>query len=72
MTFRNAENLCPNLQKPPLSSKIPGYAPAPDSTTSTTSGQTYYEWTKEYYEWTNEYYDGQKSTMSDHTSNTIT
>ena len=28
MTFRSAKNLCPNLQKPPLPSKIPGYAPA--------------------------------------------
>ena len=27
MTFRTAKNLCPNLQKPPLPSKIPGYAP---------------------------------------------
>ena len=28
LTFRTAKNLCPNLQKPPLPSKIPGYAPA--------------------------------------------
>ena len=27
LTFRTAKNVCPNLQKPPLSSKIPGYAP---------------------------------------------
>ena len=27
MTFRTAETLCPNLKKPPLPSKIPGYAP---------------------------------------------
>ena len=26
MTFRTAKNLCPNLQKPPLPSKIPGCA----------------------------------------------
>ena len=25
-TFRTAKNLCPSLQKPPLPSKIPGYA----------------------------------------------
>ena len=27
LTFKTAKNLCPNLQKPPLPSKIPGYAP---------------------------------------------
>ena len=27
LTFRTAENLRPNFQKPPLPSKIPGYAP---------------------------------------------
>ena len=27
LTFRTAKNLCPNLQKPPLPSKIPAYAP---------------------------------------------
>ena len=27
LTFRTAKTLCPNLQKPPLPSKIPGYAP---------------------------------------------
>ena len=26
MTIRTVKNLCPNLQKPPLPSKIPGYA----------------------------------------------
>ena len=25
--FRTSKNLCPNLQKPPLPSKIPAYAP---------------------------------------------
>ena len=25
--FQNCNNLCPNFQKPPLPSKIPGYAP---------------------------------------------
>ena len=28
MTFQTAIDLCPNFQKPPLPSKIPGYAPA--------------------------------------------
>ena len=27
LSFRTAKDLCPNLQKPPLPSKIPGYAP---------------------------------------------
>ena len=27
MIFKTTKNLCPNLQKPPLPSKIPGYAP---------------------------------------------
>ena len=26
-SLRTVKNLCPNLQKPPLPSKIPGYAP---------------------------------------------
>ena len=50
-----------------------------DSTTNTTSGQTYYKWTDEYYEWTNgyyecvnEYYEWDKSTKSDQASKTIT
>ena len=28
LSFRTAKNVCPNFQKPPLPSKIPGYAPA--------------------------------------------
>ena len=28
LMFRTVKNLCPNLYKPPLPSKIPGYAPA--------------------------------------------
>ena len=27
LTFKIAKNLCPNLQKTPLPSKTPGYAP---------------------------------------------
>ena len=50
-----------------------------DSTTSTTSGRTYYEltdeydeWTDEYYEWKNEYYEWEKNTTSNQASNIIT